>query len=364
MPLPDDSLEKWLYKEHTKIKHEILCKYLSGWIKILGKSHRRVCYFDCFAGKGEYEDGSKGSPLVAIETASRLKEKFPYLKEIRCIFIEKNENNFENLRRVIYNEIKQQPEKYEGIKITTIHNEFANVAKEIVDKYNETLAPSFFFIDPFGFSGVPFDIIKNILSIKRTEVFINFMVRDVNRFLNSSKHRTSIEELYGLESVQEAINSTYPSLSREESLLRLYRDRLHEDANVKYIFPFKVYADEVLQTTYYLIHATNHPLGCKLMKEIMYRSGTEGRFGYLGPAEGQLTLHSFNISDIKDFLLKCFAGRCLCFREIINGTLMDTCLIEKHYRTALRDLEKEGNISITGKGPKGGLNLDAKITFP
>ncbi len=364
MPLPDDSPEKWVYKEHTRVKHEILSKYLSGWIRILGRNHSRVCYFDCFAGKGEYEDGSKGSPLVAIETASRLKKQFPYLNEIVCDFIEKNENNFMDLERVINIETKTHPEKYNDVKVILHNNNFADIASKIVNKVGDRLAPSFFFIDPFGFSGVPFEIVKNILSIKRTEVFITFMVRDVNRFLDSSRHQINIADLYGIENVQETSKLKYPNLSREEALLRLYRDRLHEDANVRYIFPFKVCADERLQTTYYLIHATNHPKGCKLMKEIMCKTGTEGRFGYFGPAEGQLTLELYDKSGLKNFLLKRFASRRLSFEDIINETLMDTYFIEKDYRTVLRELEKGGYISIGGKGPRGGLPLTAEITFP
>ena len=45
MTLPDDTLEKWVYKEHTKVKHEILSKYITGWIKILGTFHKLYIFF-------------------------------------------------------------------------------------------------------------------------------------------------------------------------------------------------------------------------------------------------------------------------------------------------------------------------------
>jgi len=298
-----------------------------------------------------------------METISRIKKQFQYIENITCSFIEKNKNNFENLKKEINNETENNPEKYEGIKIIPINDEFANVASVIIEKVGGRLAPSFFFIDPFGFSGVPFHIMKDILSIARTEVFLTFMVRDVNRFLKSSKHWISIEELYGIDNVQEVIDSTYSNLPREQALLKLYRDRLHKDAGVKYTFPFLVCADKRLQTTYYLIHATNHPLGCKLMKGIMYRTGTEGRFGYLGPAEGQVRLDSYDKSSFKDFLLNRFGGRTLSFKEVIYETLMETCFVEKDYRDILKDLEKEGCISIDKKGPRGGLSLKCKVTF-
>jgi len=364
MPLPDDSLEKWVYKEHTRVKHEILSKYLSGWSRILGKFHN-LNIFDCFAGRGKYADGSEGSPLIIIKKLAEIKEKMKRPNEASCIFIEKNDNNFRNLHAIVENEIKHHPEKYKDwLEVEYFNDEFANVAREVVDKYGKNLAPSFFFIDPFGFTGVSFNIVKSILSIKRTEAFITFMARDVNRFLESSKHQINIEDLYGIENVQETLNLRYPRLSREEALLRLYRDRLHEDVGVRYTLPFKVCADERLQTTYYLVHATNHPKGCKLMKEIMCKTGTEGRFGYFGPANGQLTLDLCDKSGFKNFLLKHFAGRRLSFENIINETLMDTYFIEKDYRLALRELEKEGYISIRGKGPKGGLPLTVEIIFP
>ena len=364
MPLPDDSLEKWEYKEHTRVKHEILSKYLGTWTKILGKFHN-LNIFDCFAGRGGYPDGAEGSPLIVIKTIAEIREKMGRPDGGSCIFIERNKNNFQNLQSEINIEIENSPQKYgDWLKVKYFNDEFANVASRIIDKYGESLAPSFFFIDPFGFSGVPFGVIKNILSIRRTEVFMTFMVRDVNRFFESSHHTISIEDLYGIDNVQDALQSQYSNLPREHALLKLYRDQLHEAAYVKYTLPFKISADERLQTTYYLIHATNHPMGCELMKEVMYKAGTEGRFGYLGPAEGQLTLTQFTgMSKFKEFLLNRFKGRTLSYQDIRYETLMDTEFIKKHYREALLELVSERRISIDGKGPRGGLADRAKITF-
>lgn len=369
MPLHDDSPEKWKYKEHTKVKHEILSKYLNGWIRILGRWHNKVCYFDCFAGRGEYEDEGRampGSPLIALETARRVKEKYLYIREIVCFFIEKNNNNIENLKEVVNEEINAHPEKYEGITIITpINDEFANVAHEIINQVGDRLAPSFFFIDPFGFSGVPFEIIKKILAFERTEVLITFMVRDATRFLGSSRHQRSIEELYGMQNVREILNTDYGGLPKEQALLKLYRDQLHVDANVKYTLPFKVNADERLQTTYYLIHATNSQKGCAVMKEIMYKTGTEGGFGYLGPAEGQMNLTQYDgLSKLKEFLLVRFSGRTVSYQNVRYETLMDTDFAKKHYHDAILDLEEEDKIQIAGKGPRGGLPENALITFP
>jgi len=62
--------------------------------------------------------------------------------------------------------LKNASQRYNGwLDIEFFNDEFANVASRIIDEYSDRLAPSFFFIDPFGFSGVPFEVIKNILSM-------------------------------------------------------------------------------------------------------------------------------------------------------------------------------------------------------
>ncbi len=308
--------------------------------------------------------GEEGSPLIIIKTIAENREKMGRPKEACCIFIEKNDSNFQNLKVEIDKEIKNSSQRYDDWLEVEFHcDEFANVASRIIDEYSEKLAPSFFFIDPFGF-GVPFEVIKNILSIRKAEVCITFMVRDVSRFFESSTHRISIEELYGMDNVQAILQTRYPNLPREQALLRLYRDQLHESADVKYTLPFRVNADDKLQTIYYLVHGTNSPKGCELMKEIMYKTGTPGRFGYLGPAEGQMNLTQYDgLSKLKEFLLVRFRSRTLSYQNVRYETLMETEFIKKNYRKALLELEEEEQISIRGKGPRGGLPDSTRITF-
>ena len=363
LPLSDDDPKKWEYKLHTKVKHEILSKYLGTWINVLGVRWKTVCYFDCFAGRGKYEDGSEGSPIIALKTISDLKQNRDHIQDVVCTFIEKDKSNYDNLCKVVDAEISRNPNAYSSIIVKPpINDEFANVASEITSGPNK-LAPSFFFIDPFGF-GIPFKTIKAILSISKTEVFINFMVRDVNRFLNSPKHQLSIEDLFGLDDVMAEIDSNYSNLDKITALLKLYRKQLHENAGVKFTYPFKVNADDKLQTTYYLIHATNNLLGCEIMKEIMHNAGTKGRFGYLGPAEGQMALDNFaDLSVFKNYLVDRFDGQTLSFEGIRIETVNETIHRKKDYQEALKELEDESKVFINGKGKNGGIKDESIVSF-
>lgn len=364
MPLQDDSPEKWEYREHTKVKHEILNKYLECWIRILGKFHN-LNILDCFAGRGRYADNSIGSPIIILRKLAEIHEKMNCPNEASCIFIEKNQNNFNNLIDTIEEEKRQNPDKYGGwLEIELNNDEFANVAKTVLEEYGDGLAPSFFFIDPFGYGGIPIKVIGDILSLDRTEAIITFMVRDVIRFLRASQHRISIETLYGAENIPRLLSEKYASLPAEQALLNLYLDKLRHEASINFAFAFKVNADDKLQTTYYLIHCTNHPKGCEVMKEIMFKTGTAGEFGYLGPAEGQLTIsQASNFDELKDFLLERFRGKTLTFQQIRYATILETPCITKQYRDAIKELETEGKVVIEGKGKRGGVPDPSIVTF-
>ena len=50
--------------------------------------------------------GEEGSPLIIIKTIAENREKMGRPKEACCIFIEKNDSNFQNLKVEIDKEIK------------------------------------------------------------------------------------------------------------------------------------------------------------------------------------------------------------------------------------------------------------------
>ncbi len=363
MVISNDSDEKWKYSEHTKVKHTVFSKYFKTWSSILGTYHN-LYVFDCFAGRGRYVDGSEGSPLKILKILINLKKTQGKPENAYCHFIEKNKNNHDNLCDEITNFIDQH-ESLDWLEIKTYCDEFSNILDDIIRDYDNNISPAFFFIDPFGFGGIPLDLIKRILAYPKTEVFITFMTRDVNRFLKSPPHTSSIQELFGCEDVQEKLTQEpYFGLAREQAILKLYRNQLHEKAGVKYTFTFQVKADKNLQTVYYLIHCTNHPKGCELMKAIMYKSGTEGRFGYFGPAEGQLLLENFfEVEKLRNFLFKKYKNKAISFKDLIYENLMETTFVRKHYREAILQLEQENQIIIRSKGLKQGIKEETVIVF-
>jgi len=378
--LKDSSSEKWVYKEHTRVKHELLRKYLYAWVIKLGKFHRKVIFFDGFAGRGEYTDEKTGkvltvgSPIIALRLADELlqfceqKGRRPYFDKFICIAIEKDVENFRNLQTVVDRE-KENIKFKDKIDILPINDEFANVVTELVEQVGVKIAPSFFFIDPFGFSGVPFEAVKNVLSLPKTEIFFTFMTRDINRFLKLPQVERHLDALYPTPEWRQ-IYKMEDWQRRDKALLDLYLKSLHEVAEVKYAWAFRVCMDEKYQTLYYLIHATNHFHGLKIMKDIMYKQGASGEFAWLGPKESfyrrQQKLFDDTIPSLKEYLLNRFKGETKTFDGILEETYADTRFVETQYRQALKELEKEKKIKVerfTSKTSRG-LGGKDKIIFP
>lgn len=368
----DSELEKWVCREHTRAKHQILEKYLRAWIPIMWKHHRRICYFDGFAGWGEYEpetpggERELGSPLIAMKVAQ---EVYRPDREMICTFIERDSHNFKNLVSVIdrlrplYPDVTIYPDP-------PIQGEFADEIGAILDSVGGRLIPSFFFIDPFGFSGVPFQLVREILSIRRTEVFFTFMYRELARFLGRPELEATIDELFGTDRWRECRGQV--GGQREHCLRELYITQLREQAGVKYVWPFRVRMTEKRQTLYYLIHATNHFKGLDIMKGIMYHQGAGGTYAYLGPDDAvyrqQMPLlvdDAEDVDSLKTYLLQRFAGETLTYEQVKERSYQETPSIDPHYRRALQGLRKEGKISVTPvSSKKGGLKGSDLITFP
>lgn len=369
----DSALEKWEYREHTRVKHELLRKYLYAWIIKLGRFHRKILFFDGFAGRGEYlPEGKLGSPIIALQVANDLllqceeKGRPRYFDKFVCIAIEKDPENFANLQKVVKRE-KGKLKFKDNLQIELIKDEFAKVIDQILKEVGEKIAPSFFFIDPFGFSGIPFKTVKNILSLPRTEIFFTFISRDINRFLALPEIETVLDTLYPTPEWRE-IYKLKNWQKRDQKLKDLYIKSLIEKANVKCAWAFRVCMDEQYQTLYYLIHATNHFDGLKIMKDIMYRQSASPNFAYLGPKEAeyrnQLMLFNHDIPSLKQYLMERLSERPKTFRVILKETYMYTPFVESHYKEALRQLEQESKIKMEEKGPRGGIYDTTKIFIP
>ena len=361
----DSDLKKWNYAEHTKVKHELLEKYLGGWLPILGRWHEKLLIFDGFAGRGEYVDGSDGSPVILLRKADELISA-GRVKEVVCAFVEIDPDNFAYLKAVL-NRTKSQ---FPRVKVLgPSKDKFEKVVSEVIEATEGRIIPSFWFIDPFGFTGMSFDSVKQIMSLKRSEVFITLMLRDIGRFLTHPNLDSTFDRLFGTDEWRKIVYANKTGEEKERELLELYIAQLRM-IGCKVTF-FRVCMDEKLQTLYYMVHATNHCSGRWLMKNVMYQQGTNGVFAYLGPKDKVMRMQAtlFPADDIpalKTQLLTKFPRRTRSYDAVLLECCDDNELREPDYRTALKELRDEETIRvkpITSK-TESGLRGKDSITFP
>ena len=171
----------WPLDPHTRAKHEILQRYLQAWTPILTQGgFPEVMYVDGFAGLGRYSEGEDGSPVIALRVA--LEQNAQIGATIRFLFIEKNEERAGVLREIV--DDFDTPPNFQTQVSGGVS--FEEVFSRVLDTYNNTgrpLPPTFAFVDPFGWSGVPFSIVREIMSHRSCEVLVNFMYEEINRFL-------------------------------------------------------------------------------------------------------------------------------------------------------------------------------------
>jgi len=129
-------------KPWSKIKDDLLGYYLALYFPKILATHKPVCYIDCFAGKGKFDDGEDGSPLIALKIAAE------------CL--ENANNNQTNINHVFI-ENKYAKELY--------HNTFNFRCDIIKGNYEDNIENVlrtkvgyniFLYVDPFGIKSLSF----------------------------------------------------------------------------------------------------------------------------------------------------------------------------------------------------------------
>jgi three-Cys-motif partner protein len=336
----------WSLDPHTRAKHEILRRYLEVWTPILSLGgFLQIAYVDGFAGPGAYSGGEDGSPIIALKAALQHQAKIQ--AEVFFLFIEKEKDRAEMLRQLV-----------EGLKLPanfrvcivggrTFEEGFRENLLDLYRGKQGQMPPTFAFIDPFGWTGIPFSLVKEILSFRSCEVLINFMYEEINRFIAHPDQEHNFDTLFGTEEWRK-IAKISEKKARREFLHGLYLDQLRGAAGARYVRSFEMRNDKDV-TDYFLFFATNSPKGMAKMKEAMWKVDQSGEFRFsdaTNHAQELLFSREPSFDALRDALLARFAGQDATVAEVEDFVLAETPFRETHYKKqVLAPLEREGKIS-------------------
>ncbi|MBI5374205.1 MAG: three-Cys-motif partner protein TcmP [Candidatus Schekmanbacteria bacterium] len=329
----------WKIEPHTEAKLEILRKYLNAWLPIITRWNGRVLYIDAFAGPGEYSDGKNGSPIVAIKAVTE--HKAPIDAEITMLFIEADPKRCKSLENKISS--LSLPSNLTAKCICGKFDETLTEILDYIDDQKKMIAPAFVFIDPFGFSGIPFSLIQRIMSNKKCEVLINFMYEDINRFIKDKKLWPRFIETFGTDLWKKVIFEKNPK-ERMSLLHNIYEQQLEQKAGIKYVRSFKM-INRSNKTDYFLFFGTNDLTGLKKMKEAMWKVDKIGTFQFsdatFNPGQTMLFESEPDFSYLKKEIINNFKGKTISIEELENFVLTKTSFRETHYkRQILAPMEK------------------------
>lgn len=357
-------------QKHSEAKLRILDKYVVEWMRkiTLGPYGETALVIDGFSGTGVYENDKDGSPIRLIkhaidfcEQADRYNWDAPRLM---FLFIEGLEENHDALLHNIYeltgldlsgtDEFESLPD-YPSIKVSCRNGSFEEVMGSILDLVStgKTLIPSFCFIDPFGFSATPFDLIARYLQNNKSEMLFNFIYEETNRFITNQdpkiqdhmKRHFGVEDMATLTKLVENKKGSF----RKEVVVDFYARQLKENTDVKHILTFEIKKDG--RTKLILFYGTKSLKGLRVMKNAMWKVDDTGLYMFDDRKDPDEIKFQFSkeiedeimISDLAEAIRKQFKGNKAFIEDITDFVLTDTIYpVENYAKKALVKLEKAG----------------------
>ncbi len=359
----------WPSTPHTKAKHQILEEYLNAWFPILSRWNGRIVFLDGFAGPGKYSEGEDGSPVIAINTIMNHPRFRPNSNsEIVFLFIDKDKSRSEILSETLSDKFSELPSNIQ-YEVKTAN--FSDSMKSLLDKIESdglSLAPTFAFIDPFGYSDFPMELVVRLLNHNKCEVLINFMSRDINRFRDQS-HESALDLLFGTKMWRKA-NSIRNTSARIDKLLEIYVQELKTRTGARFVRTFRM-TDHDGKIIYDLVFATKNFLGMENMKKAMLKVMRNGSYLFSDSTiPGQTYLFDY-VDELKEenvgaqSIFAKFRGQKIVSYDVRDYVLADTPY--KKWKSMLKVLEKESPpkiLSVTKRKTKALTYVDGcEITF-
>lgn len=335
----------WPLAPHTGAKHAILRAYLNAWFPILGSWNGRVIFIDGFAGPGEYSEGEPGSPLIALDAIADHRHDLSNC-EFVLRFIERDAARARHLKRLLDSR-ESAGDIPDHVNWDVAHGEFSDVIGHALDSLGDnSLAPAFVMLDPFGPAGVPYDLVTRLARHPRTELLISFMYESIARWLSQPAFEAHLDALYGCQEWRSA--ASMPAAEKRQFLHDLYRERL-ELAGMEIVRSFQM-LDEGGRTEYFLFFGTHHPKGWSSMKDAMWK--VDPISGYLfsdATNPDQLTLFQPepDYEQLRNFVQGRFAGSVAEIDEVEEFVLMETAFRVPHLRkNVLIPMEDDETIEV------------------
>ena len=274
-------------KPWSGVKDRLLECYLKPYVLKILHTYRPLVYVDCFAGKGKFDDGNPGSPLIALNIFKDAVKETRISDEahIRAIFIDAN----------YARDLEMNLGEYNGVEVV------ADYYENVIDRLLKTELGSnvFLYIDPYGIKALDcekfdayangqFNTIELLINmnsfgfireacnafgekfkIDEDDFFDELVEYDSTRLDASDNAKIALNRIaggnYWIDIIKKYKNGMIDGYKAEEEFSEKYCQRLRKSYRYVLNMPIRIRAGN--HSKYRMIHATNHPDGCILMAE-------------------------------------------------------------------------------------------------
>jgi len=215
------------------------------------------------------------------------------------------------------------------------------------------LAPTLFFIDPWGYKGLSLRLVNSVLKDWGCDCIFFFNYNRISMGLSNDLVRAHMDALFGKEradALREHLEAMAP-VDRELAIVEELVQALKEMGG-KYVLPFRFRTASGSRTSHHLIFISKHPKGYEMMKEIMAAESSSADQGVpsleYNPADARypvLFQLSHPLDELEGTLLSHFAGRRISVRQIYEEHNIGRRYVLKNYKDALRNLESRDAVT-------------------
>ena len=265
---------------HSEAKVEFFKTYLERYLRILylAPNIDEINIFDVFCGTGIYDNGKKGSPIVAFDAIKKLREELGYNKKINLIVNDSKEEKVSTVQ----NYINSNNNNYCDVKYHT--QPAALMFKEVISsiKTQNRNSRNLIFIDPYGYKEIKKTTLQELLENKRTEIILFLPISQMQRFTTTALEN-ELEPYKPLRSfVYSFFEENHPIRKRTVRAIE-YIDYLKEALRFGKYFSASYYIERDESSYYGLFFISPHIYGIQKILEVKWDLDEDNGKGFRQP---------------------------------------------------------------------------------
>jgi three-Cys-motif partner protein len=345
---------------HSQAKLDFYKDYLKRYIPILrlAKFTTSINVFDVFCGTGIYENGAKGSPILAFEAIKETNKKISnfntQLTPVNLSINDLETNKVEQVKEYLQ-------DKSENICKLEFHDKDAvEFLSEINQKINNQTSKdrNLILIDPYGYKNIKKEVIQQLISKKRnTEIILFLPISQIYRFTGKVLN----DEDYNVKSLQDFIQSFFPDKNHA-----IYNNQPSDEKGlIEYIRQALSFDDKFFATSYFiqrdnknhfyaLFFVTPNIYGLEKILEVKWALNEEHGEGFEQPKHILSLFENQEKENAKQKQYKKLEQIILNFisdnKTVTNNQIYELTLksmyLKKHANEILRNLQNNNKINV------------------